>query len=172
MRVRHLLAALAVLLLAAPLLTGAAGAAAAYPPGGLRVVAGVVNPATVHAGGSVTFVGDGFAPAAALQLSVDGTDLQQLRADSRGAFSLAVPLRDLGRKALAVSGLETGSRLRIVTAQVVVTPAAAVSALHAGWAHTLPSLLLGFALVALGAGVVLASRARGHRRTLAGHAHA
>ena len=166
MRVRHLLAAVAVGLLA--LSTGAGTAAAdSYPPTGIRVVAGVVTPARVVDGGAVSFSGGGFAPGALVRLSIDGVARGTLQASPSGAFVTRFVLRGVGIKVLAAAGLQSDGRLQVVSATAtVVSPVAAAAVTTGGGlpftgaAHTVTALFGGLILVVLGAATLMVARTR------------
>lgn len=142
---------------------GAVARADAYPPSGVRVVAGTVSDSSVSDGDTVVFSGGGFKPGSALQLSVDGVQTASLTADATGAFSTTVVLRKAGVHALAVSGLEPGGRVRVVSASVTVTGDGAGGSgggLPTTGAHIAAGLLGGLGLVVLGSTLVLLARAR------------
>ena len=166
MRVRHLLAAFAVGLLAMMALPGTA-AADSYPPTGIRVVAGVVTPARVVDGGSVTFSGGGFAPGALVRLSIDGVSRGTLQASPSGAFVTRFVLRGVGPKVLAASGLQSDGRLQVVSATATVVSAVVTAAVTTGGglpftgaAHIVAALLGGLLLVVLGAATLMVARTR------------
>lgn len=169
MRARSMLTVLVTALLAVLALSAPGHAAdGVYPPAGVRVVTGLVSPEQVVAGGSVTFSGAGFAPGALLRLSVDGADLRTLTADSTGAFTTQVVLTGLGEHVLAASGLESGGRVRVVsaTAQVVAAGAESQSGgLPTSGGDVLPALLTGLGLVLVGAVVVFVAKQRPRSRT-------
>jgi hypothetical protein len=161
------LAAILTALLAVLLLGGPALAVdAPYPPAGVRVVTGVASPGEVVDGGSVNFSGSGFAPGALLRLSVDGVDVRTLMADSNGAFSTTVLLRGLGEHVIAVSGLESAGRVRVVstTVDVVGREEPDSGALASSGADLLPPLLGGLGLVVVGAVVIFLARHRPRQR--------
>ena len=169
MRLRHLLATFVVGLLAIVAVPSSASADT-YPPTGIQVVAGVVSPARVVDGGSVSFSGGGFAPGALLRLSVDGISRGTLQAGPSGAFVTRFVLRGVGSKVLAASGLQPGGRLQVVsgTATVLATAAAAPVTTGGGLpftgaAHIATALLGGLLLVVLGAVVLMIARTRRSR---------
>lgn len=87
--------------LAAGLLLSAAPAAAQTYTGDADVA---VSDATVVAGGAVTFSGNGFASFCPLAISVDQARVGSETADSGGAFSTEVTLRETGMHTLAAEG--------------------------------------------------------------------
>lgn len=166
MRLRHLLAAVAVGLLALMTLPGTASADS-YPPTGIRVVAGVVTPSRVVDGGSVTFSGGGFAPGALVRLSIDGVSRGTLQASPSGAFVTRFVLRGVGAKVLAASGLQPDGRLQVVSATATVVSPVATAAVTTGGglpftgaAHTVTALFGGLLLVVLGAAALMVARTR------------
>ena len=166
MRVRHLLAAVAVGLLALITLPATASADT-NPPTGIRVMAVVVSPARVADGGSVTFSDGGFAPGALVRLSIDGVSRGTLHATLSGAFVTRFVLHGVGVKVLAGSGLQSDGHVRVVSASATVVSGVATAAVTTGGglpftraAHTVTALLGGLILVVLGAAVLMVARTR------------
>ena len=163
-------ARLLLVLLALGASLGIAGPAHAdpYPPQGVRVVAGETSSPKVEPGATVQMRAEGFAPAAVVRVTVDGKPVEPLRADEAGMSVVSVELSDTGEHVIAASGIESGGRLRVVSASVDVVDAAfAVGVGRVGPSHVALSLSLGFAFVAASAGGavglrVLRARPRSH----------
>ncbi len=140
----------------------------AYPPQGVRVVAGETSSPRVEPGATVVMRAEGFAPAAVVRVAVDGKPVAPLRADESGQSLVSVQLSDKGEHVIAASGVEPGGRLRVVSASVdVVDVAFAVGVGRAGPSHVALSLSLGFGFVVATAGGavglrVLRARPRSH----------
>jgi hypothetical protein len=124
-----------------------------YPPQGVRVVAGVTSSPKVEPGATVKMRAEGFAPAAVVRVSVDGKPVEPLKADESGQSLVEVKLSDKGEHVIAAAGVESGGRLRVVSASVDVVDAAfAVGVGRIGPSHVALSLSLGFAFVVASAG--------------------
>ena len=131
----------------------APAAAAQYPPTSStgRVTAGRIQP-----GGCVTFSGDGFAAAADVAISDNGTSVGSTNASDTGSFSAEVCPTVLGVHLLRGVGTGANGEERTVTAEVTVV--AALSA--TGASNVRESVAAGAGLVLVGSGIVFAVRRR------------
>lgn len=133
-----------------------ATAQAQYAPaqGNGRVSASRINP-----GDCVTFSGDGFAPGSSVSITDNGTSVGTATANAAGTFSTQVCISVLGNHVLRGTGQTIGGTSRVVSARVVVSR----GLVRTGTSATLPLLLGGMGLVAVGSGAVVVGRRR--RRT-------